>query len=82
MPVIPVDKANHALYGALIACVLLFFGVEPVSALVVVAVVGALKEAADWAINRMAGLKVHGVEFLDFVATVAGGALVVLPRFA
>lgn len=81
MKSLPQDKANHAIYGAVIACVLLMLGVSPTASLLCVAVVGAGKEIADWAINRMAGLRVHGVEFLDFVATVAGGLLVVLPEF-
>lgn len=78
LPQLPQDKANHALYGAAIACVIsIFFG--PWWALVAVAVVAVLKELSDWWQNRKGGS--HGVEFLDAAATIAGGVLVVLPQF-
>jgi len=40
-------------------------------------VAGLTKEAADWMDNRIR-LGMHGVEFLDFVATAAGALPVVL----
>lgn len=44
---------------------------------IVAAAVGATKEAADWADNQLVP-SMHGVEFLDFLATLAGSAPVVL----
>ena len=77
-PTLPQDKANHFVYGAVIACaVALFFG--PRWALGVVAALAALKEASDWWQNRKGGS--HGVELLDALATIAGGAIVVAPMF-
>ena len=79
MPQLPQDKANHLAYGALIACFLLLAGVEHADVLLIVAAVGAVKEAADWIANIRADAAVHGVEFMDFAATLAGGLLVALP---
>lgn len=83
LPLIPQDKANHACYGAVIFLLVIFvaqrFGLSNpgVVALVFVACVGALKELSDYLLNRRAiaaGLPPpHGVEFLDFAATTAGG---------
>lgn len=77
LPSLPQDKANHAVYGAAIACVASLF-LNPIVALVVVVAFGVLKEASDWWQNHHNGGS-HGVEFLDAASTFAGGALVVLP---
>lgn len=65
LPQLPQDKANHALYG------LLIFGVvglySPLAGLIASVVAAAAKEAWD-ATGR------GHVEFLDFLATSAGGA--------
>lgn len=65
LPQLPRDKANHALYG------LLIFGVvglySPLARLIASVVAAAAKEAWD-ATGR------GHVEFLDFLATFAGGA--------
>jgi hypothetical protein len=77
LPLIPQDKANHAVYGAAIACVVsIFFG--PYWALLAVCAVAVLKEVSDWWQNKHGGS--HGVELLDAAATIAGGALVLLPQ--
>lgn len=90
VPVLPQDKANHVVYGAVIALLatggavaLQFVGVVVPAVYVGVAVAalaGAIKEGADWLSNRAARLAgaqpTHGVEFLDFFATACGGAIV------
>ena len=84
MPQLPADKANHAIYGALIFLLALAILRRPDAAygLVVLAAVG--KEALDWLSNQRAvkaGLMpTHGVEFLDALATCAGGAVPLLAR--
>ena len=84
MPQLPADKANHAIYGALIFLLALAIFRRPDAAygLVVAAAVG--KEVLDWLSNQRAiraGLMpTHGVEFLDALATCAGGAAPLLAR--
>jgi len=84
MPQLPEDKANHAIYGALIFLLALAILRRPDAAygLVVAAAVG--KEVLDWLSNQRAvkaGLMpTHGVEFLDALATCAGGAAPLLAR--
>lgn len=81
LPDIPHDKALHALYGALITALvlslLLLRQASPMRAaaiaLAVVAAVGALKELAD---RRSPA---HTPELMDFLSTIAGGMLVLLP---
>lgn len=85
---LPQDKANHVIYGALVALAALvmfhLFSVEhaPALALAVCATVGIAKEVVDYisnTLNLRAGRPAHhGVEFLDAVATVAGGVLIFL----
>ena len=83
LPQLPPDKANHALYGALIfdACFLLTRSL--LVSLFVVAVIAVFKEISDAVINwRATGDPMrgpHGVEFLDAAATCFGGILVALP---
>lgn len=71
LPQIPQDKANHFVYGAILAlAAMALSSPEMAAAAVVIAAVG--KELLD-----LAG---HGTpEVLDAVATVAGGAVVLLP---
>ena len=84
MPSLPQDKANHFFYGALIFLAVLAISRRPDAAygLVVLAAVG--KEALDKLSNMRAvkaGLMpTHGVEFLDALATCAGGAVPLLAR--
>ena len=84
MPSLPQDKANHAIYGALIFLLALAILRRPDAAygLVVLAAVG--KEALDWLSNQRAikaGLTpTHGVEWFDALATCAGGAVPLLAR--
>lgn len=87
MPSLPQDKANHFLYGALIAKTILLaaplVGYDPqASALIGVAAIAVLKEASDALINKRAtGDPMHGphgVELLDAVATFTGALVVAL----
>jgi hypothetical protein len=84
IPSLPQDKANHFFYGSLIflAALAIFRRPDAAYALVVLAAVG--KEALDWLSNMRAvkaGLMpTHGVEFLDALATCAGGAVPLLAR--
>ena len=84
MPQLPPDKANHAIYGALIFLLALAILRRPDVAygLVVAAAVG--KEVLDWLSNQRAiraGLTpTHGVEWFDALATCAGGAVSLLAR--
>lgn len=77
LPSLPQDKANHAVYGAAIACAASLI-LSPWWALLIVVAFGVLKEVSDWWQNRKGGH--HGVELLDALATIAGGALVLLPQ--
>jgi len=89
LPIIPQDKANHAIYGAAIFSAALLvahhfvpiFQIYIAAAAVVLAAFG--KEAADRLANlhaQQAGLPApHGVEMMDAVATCAGGVLAALP---
>lgn len=85
LPVLPYDKALHANYGAVIGAVAAvaashFLGAQyaGVAALGAAALAGAGKEVVDYLQNRYQGTQ-HGVELLDALATVAGGAAVALP---
>ena len=84
MPQLPADKANHAIYGAIIFLLALAILRRPDAAygLVVAAAVG--KEVLDWLSNQRAiraGLTpTHGVEWIDALATCAGGAVPLLAR--
>jgi hypothetical protein len=84
IPSLPQDKANHAVYGALIFLLALAILRRPDVAygLVVLAAVG--KEALDKLSNMRAvkaGLTpTHGVEWFDALATCAGGAVPLLAR--
>jgi hypothetical protein len=88
LPSLPHDKANHAIWGAILA-----FGVYVVASVLdipfaaelglVAAVAAAIfKEVTDKLANIKAaklGLPApHGVEFYDAVATAAGGLIIYL----
>ena len=86
-PQLPIDKANHAIYGAVIsfavgaAC---HVGAIPYAALFGLAgaaLFGVLKEGSDYIINKRSATPTHGVELMDFAATFGGGALVTAARF-
>ena len=70
LPTLPHDKANHLAYGALLACVGTFHSVAAGAVLCVVFAVG--KEVLD----RVR--KTGQPEPADALATIAGGALVLL----
>lgn len=85
---LPQDKANHVIYGALVTLIALavfhMFNVQLATALAlaVCTMVGIAKEAVDHIRNMINIGKgkpaEHGVEFLDAVATIAGGLLIFL----
>lgn len=89
MPIIPQDKANHALYGALVFVATFFVAhlLLPVYAIALAlgatVVVGIAKELLDMWSNYKAKqnniLPKHGVELWDAIATIAGGVVVALP---
>ena len=72
LPVLPQDKANHAVYGAVIAAIVSIVGLP--LALLVVAGFALGKEVYDWHQNKQP-------EMLDALATVCGGLLVLAPQF-
>lgn len=72
LPVIAQDKANHWVYGSLIASIGTFIA-GPVVGLIACLTFALLKELNDLV------LKKGTPEVQDVVATVAGGATVVLP---
>jgi len=72
LPVLPQDKANHAVYGAVIAAIVSIVGLP--LALLVVAGFALGKEVYDWRQNKQP-------EMLDALATVCGGLLVLAPQF-
>ena len=82
LPQLPQDKANHLLYGAL-AFNLAYPLTDALTGLAIVAALGVAKEISDWALNLRAEAQgrpaPHGVEFLDALATFAGGLLCFLP---
>lgn len=83
LPQLPTDKANHALYGALIFNVAFMVSHSLLISSIVVAAIAVAKEISDAVINWRATGKLtqgpHGVEFLDAAATCFGGILVALP---
>ena len=85
---LPQDKANHVIYGALtvllviLTCWLVGNPHWLLASLIAVVIVAVGKEAVDWLRNakaREAGLPPkHGVEWMDVMATLAGGLLVIV----
>lgn len=78
MKLIPADKGTHFIAGNAIAIVAkLVFPEIPHAGLAAAAVAGALKEGLDFVLayrQKKAGQPItHGVDFMDFVATAAGG---------
>jgi hypothetical protein len=76
LPSLPQDKANHFVYGAIIAALTSFF--SPHIAIVAVVIVGAGKELSDWWQNQRGGN--HGIEIMDAVSTICGGLIVIAPQ--
>lgn len=85
LPMLPADKANHALYGALVflaaGAAAAQAGLPHAGAIAMAASATAAvaKEATDYIANRRAlasqAKPLHGVEWLDAAATAAGGAV-------
>jgi hypothetical protein len=86
LPSLPPDKANHFVYGAVIYAVtfcifsLLKLPAATYYAFATVALFGVGKEIVDYLQNRFQGAQ-HGVEALDALATIAGGAICAIPVF-
>ena len=82
LPTIPPDKLGHYFYGSLICSGIMSLTHIVWLSLGVCAAVAALKEFTDWLANYKAAKQglppPHGVEFMDFVATVGGGVTVVI----
>jgi len=83
LPSLPQDKANHFVYGAAIyAVTFCIFSLLKLPAtyyaFAVVAIFGIGKEIVDYLQNRFQGAQ-HGVEALDALATIAGGAMCAIP---
>jgi hypothetical protein len=74
LPTLPADKANHAIYGAALACIGGFHSVLAGALLCVAFSVG--KEIYDFVSKK------GTPEPLDAAATLVGGALVLLPLAA
>lgn len=74
------DKEKHFLVGLLIAT--LFSLINPWLGFGLAVLAGALKEVYDYYQNskyiKAGRAPIHGVEFLDFLATAAGGAIPLL----
>lgn len=83
LPSMPADKLGHFFYGSLVTTVVMCVTHSVFLSIGVCAGVAALKEFSDWWANYQAAKKdlppPHGVEFLDWLATVAGGVAVILP---
>ncbi|CAB4240992.1 hypothetical protein UFOVP24_32 [uncultured Caudovirales phage] len=89
LPQLPQDKANHLAYGALTFSIVLLiahflFPNDQIGFACLITVLSAIgKEASDAWINwKATGDPMkgpHGVELLDAVATISGGALAGLP---
>lgn len=81
---IPHDKCIHIVYGAITFVVAHFF-LSGWIALGIVVFIGFAKEAHDAFVNWKATGSIHegphGVEFMDALATIAGGILAALPLF-
>jgi hypothetical protein len=76
LPLLPQDKANHFVYGALIATTTSFFNLY--IAIVAVVLIGVGKEVLDWWQNQRGAT--HGVEIMDAMATICGGLSVIAPQ--
>ena len=74
LPLIPQDKANHAIYGALVYFILQF-ALSPVFALLGVAFFAATKEIYDFV------SKSGTPESLDFLVTISGALPLFLIEF-
>jgi len=91
LPQLPQDKANHLAYGALTFCLVflvahfLFPSIQLSFAFLVTVLSAIGKETNDALVNwKATGNPMkgpHGVELLDAVATISGGALAALPLF-
>lgn len=93
LPLLPQDKANHVVYGMVICFIvamLLTLIIPKFQAslvgFLVTAMIGGGKEYLDYRANqkaRSAGqIETHGADLVDFIATIAGGLVVLLSRSA
>jgi hypothetical protein len=89
LPLLPQDKANHIVYGAVIFNIALalstLFGIGSglLIASIAVVVFAFGKEVVDHICNRIdidnGRLPNHSVDWLDAAATILGGILAILP---
>jgi hypothetical protein len=70
LPMLPVDKANHFVYGVIIAFIFTI-ALGPIAGIVATVVVASTKELVD----RL--MKTGTSEVLDFIVTVIGGLFIV-----
>ena len=94
LPMLPADKANHILYGAvmfmLVAYLATRLGMHGTHArtvgLLAAIALGLGKEARDWYANRKAAeadqAPAHNVDGMDALATAGGGCLCWLASMA
>lgn len=88
LPLLPLDKANHVIYGAIASlCMILAFTFVniPYAAFAGVIAgigVGILKEALDYFSNRASGFNKlqHSVDKLDIVYTIVGATIPALAK--
>ena len=71
---IPHDKCLHALGGALISAGCMIF-TTPVTAMLVVTIIGAAKEVWDYK-----HIDSHTPDIYDWVATILGGLIPLIPK--
>lgn len=73
IPILPHDKANHFVYGAIVACAGLF--ISPLASAAAVLVVAFGKEIYDLVTKR------GTPDGTDALASIAGGTVVLAPAF-
>lgn len=70
IPLIPNDKANHFVYGALVSAIILLVGQGPIAAMSACVIVAAAKEIYDLVTGKGQS------SVMDFLWTIFGGAVV------
>jgi hypothetical protein len=87
IPVIPIDKANHVVYGAIAAgfiasvCALIGLGPLRAAALAIVGTIllGIAVELRQRRLNEKADAALHDISYMDALATALGAVPVALP---
>lgn len=91
LPMLAHDKANHVVYGGVLAFVGVVVGLKaapvwaPLVGLALAVGAGLVKEALDWLSNREAArlgdTPPHEIGLGDFLATAFGGAVIALTAY-